>query len=455
MPFTCQKSVKSLLIEPEGLCLKRTVQRRGHNRHLEAVLGHVGEDGSRGAGADAAGFEEVDARAKAWGGVARALVTDRVALLVPAWVCVMILVLATALIRGLASRGAGDGSLPHPSLLLLPHMHLHLPQVCGALRVLGEWLAMGQTTRGVGGSLVTVTRGLLGLAMLLALTDALDMLAPPPWTLEVLGGDGASPGGLSSALGRWAMALWGSARAVRQGLAWALSPLNPFVGAKAVLGPAPVKMIVSLYLTVLGMMLALLGVATMTGLIGNAVLKVLEGVKFPSALKRFTNRYWVHVAMPLLVVVVVAVHLERLRPTLRFRALSLEGELSLMVLTLSAALYALLASFLLFPSSRPDAAAHQHLLLLLYAPLTALLSGVQILAVRVISGAGRGLNPQGGDDVMPWGALGMAVILLAPLCTSAFLARRARPFPSPPTIRGLMDQLRDQWQAEVRKAMAN
>ncbi|CAN0004384.1 unnamed protein product, partial [Choristocarpus tenellus] len=117
---------------------------------------------------------------------------------------------------------------------------------------------------------------------------------------------------------------------------------------------------------------------------------------------------------------------------------------------LSGLLYALLASFMLFPSRRPAAAAHQRFLLIIYAPLPPLLIGLHVVAVKVLGGYDLSSHWGMSQTYKPTGDLANAIFLLTPLCLSALLARCAQVFPSPPSVLSLWAKVQAQIESEVK-----
>lgn len=116
-------------------------------------------------------------------------------------------------------------------------------------------------------------------------------------------------------------------------------------------------------------------------------------------------------------------------------------------MTLSLSLYLLLASLALFPASLPTTLAHQRLVLLLYAPAPAVLMGPQLAAAGVIFGRAGPHEP-----FVSVGEFVLASLSLLPIIASVWFARRARPFPSPPSIRGFLAEFRAQMEEEVARA---
>lgn len=117
-------------------------------------------------------------------------------------------------------------------------------------------------------------------------------------------------------------------------------------------------------------------------------------------------------------------------------------------LMLSVYLYALLGSLALFPSHSPVAATHQHLVLFLYAPVNALLIGPQMAAAGI-------LLRRGGTSHEPFvgsAELALTSLALLPIIASVWLARRARPFPSPPGLHAFWAEFQTQWAEEVARA---
>lgn len=120
----------------------------------------------------------------------------------------------------------------------------------------------------------------------------------------------------------------------------------------------------------------------------------------------------------------------------------------MVLVILSVSLYVLLGSIAFFPSHSPAVATHQHLLLLLYAPMISLLVGPQIAAAGILSRAG-------GSSHFPFVAsaeLAIASLALLPVVASVWLARRARPFPSPPSVRAFWAELQALMAEEVARS---
>lgn len=117
-----------------------------------------------------------------------------------------------------------------------------------------------------------------------------------------------------------------------------------------------------------------------------------------------------------------------------------------MILSLS--LYALLASLALFPSRSAPVATHQHLLLLLYAPVNALLNGPHIAATGILSRAGGAAH----EPFVGSAELALASLALLPIIGSVWLARRARPFPSPTSMHAFWAEFQALLAEEVARA---
>lgn len=119
-----------------------------------------------------------------------------------------------------------------------------------------------------------------------------------------------------------------------------------------------------------------------------------------------------------------------------------------MILSLS--LYALLASLALFPSHSPAAATYQHLLLLLYAPVNALLNGPNIGATGILSRAGGPSH----EPFVGTAELALASLALLPVIASVWLGRRAggRAFPSPTSVHAFWAEFQALLAEEVARA---
>lgn len=124
------------------------------------------------------------------------------------------------------------------------------------------------------------------------------------------------------------------------------------------------------------------------------------------------------------------------------------GELSVVLMILSFSLYALLGSLVFFPSRIPVAATHQHLVLFLYAPIFALLLGPQIAAKDILLHRGGALH----NPFVASAELALTSLALLPIIASVWLARRARPFPSPPSIHAFWTEFQARWAEEVARA---
>ncbi|CAN0417966.1 unnamed protein product [Laminaria digitata] len=117
-------------------------------------------------------------------------------------------------------------------------------------------------------------------------------------------------------------------------------------------------------------------------------------------------------------------------------------------MALSLSLYILLVSLALFPASSPTASAHQRLLLLLYAPVPAVLMGPQLAAAGILANRGGA-----HESFVAARELVLASLALIPIIASVCFARRARSFPSPPGISGLLAELKAQVDEEVARSM--
>lgn len=120
-----------------------------------------------------------------------------------------------------------------------------------------------------------------------------------------------------------------------------------------------------------------------------------------------------------------------------------------MFLGMSLSLYALLASLALMPASSPVASAYQRLVFLIYAPAPAVLIGLQLAAAGVLFRKAGTTH----ESFVACGELVLACLALVPIIASVCFARRGRPFPSPPSIRGVLAELKAQMDEEI--AMAN
>ena len=115
------------------------------------------------------------------------------------------------------------------------------------------------------------------------------------------------------------------------------------------------------------------------------------------------------------------------------------GELSMAFMALSLSLYVLLVSLAIFPASSTAASAHQRLILLLYAPVPAVLMGPQLAAAGILAQRGGA-----HESFVASEELAQASLALLPIIASVWFARRARPFPSPPGISGFLAELKAQ-----------
>lgn len=120
----------------------------------------------------------------------------------------------------------------------------------------------------------------------------------------------------------------------------------------------------------------------------------------------------------------------------------------MVLMILSVSLYALLFSIILFPSHSPAVATHQHLLVLLFAPINALLTGPHIAAAGILSRAGGSSH----DPFVAPTELAMTSLALLPIIASVWLARRARPFPSPPSMHAFLAEFQAMMAEEVARA---
>ena len=119
----------------------------------------------------------------------------------------------------------------------------------------------------------------------------------------------------------------------------------------------------------------------------------------------------------------------------------------MLMMVLSLALYALLVSLALFPATLPAVATHQRLLLLLYAPVPAVLIGPQIAASQLLLGRG-GMH----ECFVRWGEMALVSLALLPIISSVWFARRSRPFPSPASMHTFIVNLRRQMEEEAARA---
>lgn len=135
-------------------------------------------------------------------------------------------------------------------------------------------------------------------------------------------------------------------------------------------------------------------------------------------------------------------------PPRRLRCAARADELSIVFMMLSVSLYALLGSLVLFPSHAAAAANHQHLVVFLFAPINALLNGPQIAATGIL------LRRQGPshEPFVASSELALASLALLPIIASVWLARRARPFPSPPGMHAFWAEFQFQLAEEVARA---
>ena len=115
---------------------------------------------------------------------------------------------------------------------------------------------------------------------------------------------------------------------------------------------------------------------------------------------------------------------------------------------LSASLYALLFSIIIFPSHSPVVATHQHLVVLMYAPIGVFLAGPSIAAVGILSRAGGSSH----DPFVSPTELAMVSLALLPIVASLWLARRGSPFPSPPSMHAFVAEFQALMADEVARA---
>lgn len=119
-----------------------------------------------------------------------------------------------------------------------------------------------------------------------------------------------------------------------------------------------------------------------------------------------------------------------------------------MFMILSLSLYALLVSIILFPSHSPAVATHQRLVVLLYAPISALLLGPHIAAAGILLRAGGSSH----DPFVAPTELAVASLALLPIIASVWLARRGRSFPSPPSMHAFLAEFQALMAEEVARA---
>lgn len=125
------------------------------------------------------------------------------------------------------------------------------------------------------------------------------------------------------------------------------------------------------------------------------------------------------------------------------------GELSVVFLALSVSFYALLTSLALFPSYNSISALyHQRLVLLLYAPAPALLIGPQLAAAAHVY-SNPGLQH---ETFISAGELSLTCLALLPMLLSSWYARRGKGFPSPPSIRSFVADIRAQIEEEALRS---
>lgn len=136
------------------------------------------------------------------------------------------------------------------------------------------------------------------------------------------------------------------------------------------------------------------------------------------------------------------------RPLPLLACIVLAGELSVVFLSVSLILHALLGSLVLFPAPSARIAAHQHMLLLLYAPAPAFLLGPQLAAIRILT---RNAAAENEAFVSPIALVSMSLALV-PVIVSVWHARVGREFPSPPGIRGFLAFVQMQMERDLAAA---
>ncbi|CAM9487282.1 unnamed protein product [Ectocarpus fasciculatus] len=374
-----------------------------------------------------AGFEEAYKAGDEMVMVARSLVSDRILLFIPAWVYVACLVLAAALTRGLCAKTAKEGVLLPVPLLLTPDNHFQL----GAVRY--AWRSLWASIRAKGRSAIAGFWLSCGALLVWMLGD--DIAAYFPGPIERLVDVVCSvPGGaVGLAALRWVN---GTASSL-------IRALNPLDGAGDALRLHPAKGMIALYTANAGWMVVFVYMVTLLGVVGNGARGL---VPVPAALRRLLRSP--KVAAVAVLAAVVAAHVETFSLPPTFREVTMKSELSIVFMLLSISLYALLGSLVLFPSHAPAAANHQHLVVFLFAPINALLNGPQIAATGIL------LRRQGSSHepfVAP-SELALASLALLPIIASVWLARRARPFPSPPGMHAFWAEFQFQLAEEVARA---
>ncbi|CAM9406051.1 unnamed protein product [Ectocarpus sp. 6 AP-2014] len=374
-----------------------------------------------------AGFEEAYKTGGEMLMVARSLVSDRMLLFVPAWVYVACLVLAAALTRGLCAKTAKEGVLLPVPLLLTPDNHFQL----GAVRY--AWRSLWASIRARGRSAMA---GLwVSCVALLVWILGDDIAAYFPGPMErLLDAVYSVPGGAVGVTAlRW---LNGTASSL-------IRALNPLDGAGGALRLHPSKGMIALYTANAGWMVVFVYLVTLLGVVGNGARGLLP---VPAALRRLLRSP--KVAAVAVIATVGAAHVETFSLPPTFREVTMKNELSIVFMMLSVSLYALLGSLVLFPSHAPAAANHQHLVVFLFAPINALLNGPQIAATGIL------LRRQGPshEPFVASSELALASLALLPIIASVWLARRARPFPSPPGMHAFLAEFQFQLAEEVARA---
>eukprot|EP00903_Cladosiphon_okamuranus_P012207 g11449.t1 len=387
------------------------------------------EDG-HGRSPESAGFEEATEAGREYLMLARALASDRMMLLIPAWVYVACLVLAATLTRGLFAKSAKDGTLLPVPLLLTPGSHLQLDAMQRASRSL--WASI----RARGSTATAAFVLLCGLLCVWANGDTfavkfLGLSSAEERILELLC---SLPGGV---VGVTVLRLLsGAAISV-------VRTLNPFDGARDALRLDPVSGIMAVYAVSTGWMMVFVYVVAVLGMVGNGIRRMLPPAR--PVMRLLQSRKFAAVAA---CVTVVAAHVETFSMPPTFREITLKGELSVVLMILSLSLYALLGSIILFPSHSPAAATHQHLVVLLYAPINALITGPHIAATGILSRA----EGSSHDPFVSATELALASLALLPIIASVWLARCARPFPSPPSMQPFLAEFQALMAEEVARA---
>eukprot|EP00752_Nemacystus_decipiens_P014209 g12638.t1 len=379
---------------------------------------------------ESAGFEEATEEGGEYLMLARALASDRFMLVIPAWVYVACLVLAATLTRGLFAKSAKDGTLLPVPVLLAPQNHLQLDAIRCA------WRSLWASIRARGTTVTTMFVMSCGIVCVWANGDifAVKFLGLPSAEERMLELLSSLPGGK---VGVTVLRLL-SGVAIR-----VVRALNPFDGARDALRLDPLSGIMAVYVVSAGMMAVFVYVVTVLGVVGNGIRRMLPSARPVMPLLR--SQKFAAVAAS---ATVVAAHVDRFSLPPTFREVTLKGELSVVFTILSLSLYALLGSIILFPSHSPAVAAHQHLVVLLYAPINAMLMGPHIAAAGILSRAGGSSH----DPFVAPAELAIASVALLPIIASVWLARRARPFPSPPSMHAFLAEFQALMAEEVARA---